>query len=264
VWWIGLTTLGFAVMTLGTDVLIHGKTTWLHSPYKLLSILPFIRNIEPVRYMMVVWLGLALLTGFAVEQWWGKRTTSPWSRPALAGVTLAVGLIAPRHVIPSVPTGISPWFGTSQAQRLIPTNSTVLFYPYPSWLVNQPMLVQALDGVRYRIIGGQAIVNSGPGGVNWGVRPLTPSAVPDIFFRAYSKDVAIDSQTLFGATHYRIGPQPSVAAATKDFRTFTAKYHVNEIVVEKIRTWTLADRYLRAAFGTPLYTNRAVEIWHTS
>jgi hypothetical protein len=263
-WWIALTTLGFAVMTLGTDVLIHGKTTWIHSPYKLLSVLPFVKNVEPVRYMMVVWLGLALLAGFAVEHWWQKRTSSSWARFALAGVALAVGLIAPRHSIPSVPTGISPWFSTPQAQRLISTNDTVLFYPYPSWLVNQPMLVQALDSMRYRIIGGQAIVNSGPDGVNWGVRPLTPSAVPDIFFRAYSNDVAGDSQILYSANHYSIGPQPPIATATSDFRTFASRFHVNTIVVEKISNWGLADTYLRAAFGTPLFANGAIEIWHTA
>lgn len=259
--WMALLTFGLTAMTFGPDLLFHGRSTALYSPYKLLTYLPLLKNVAPVRYMMVVWFGLALFAGFAVDHFLQRPRRSLVTIAGLASVVLGVVLISPAQAIPSFNTSVNPWFHTPEASRVLRAHSTVLFYPYPSWLVNQPMLIQSLDAMRYRIIGGQAIVNSGPGGQNWGVRPLNPHAVPDIFFQAYISDVVADPQQLVAANHWHLGALPSLADGQRACVQFVSRYHVNEIVVEKVRNWQVADRYLRAAFGPPTLTPTGLEIW---
>lgn len=47
---------------------LHHHHVTVSSPYKLLTKLPYVENIEPVRLMFLAWLGIALLGGLALDR----------------------------------------------------------------------------------------------------------------------------------------------------------------------------------------------------
>ncbi len=170
---------------------------WL--PWRLLSKLPIFRNILPVRFAIFTDLALSLLIAVGIDT---ARGWSLWTRleptgdgtPVPAGkagaprvgahagrvpatFVLAFALVAALTLVPQwasyqVPiatqrVNLPDWFATVGPS--LPAGSTVLAYPFPmsATLLSEPMVWQAVDGMRFRLVGGYVKV-PGPTGA-----PLT-------------------------------------------------------------------------------------------
>jgi hypothetical protein len=266
-------------MSMGEVIRNNGvKTTW-HSPYKILTTIKYFENILPVRFMYFVWLGLALLGAFGIDliikgrrvpTHAGEVAARSSSRhtarvvSACAVVGLVAVSLAPARGYPMVPTIVPQWLTTQAARDAIPSNSVVLYYPYPLLISNHSLLNQASQGYPYKIIGGEAIVGDASG-VNVGIQPLTPLALPSVFIRSFAclvnPPVGTPNCLKDGPIvplHIYLPPMPALNAATiAQFRLFIVKNHVSTILMEQAQTpqaqYVLP--YLTASFGQPMSEN---------
>ena len=189
--YVGLTVLVFLVVSapvwfkdrLAWVVLAVGLSSWLFSlgtasawmPWRLLERAPLVGQIAPGRFCVGTAFAVALLFALSVDRWWRfavrhyeRRDETHHSYNArslrivgafLSAVTLATLIpIGAAYSFPFVINSkpMPPWFRKA-ALRLVP-GTVVLTYPYPGGLEQQAMAWQAVDGMRFRIVGGWGIV----------------------------------------------------------------------------------------------------------
>ena len=133
----------------------------------------------------------------------------------------------------------------------IPANSVVLFYPYPTLYYNHAMLDQAVGGYHYKIIGGEGLEGNAQG-VNVGIQPLTPLALPSVFIRSFF----VPPRPTGSVTplNIKLPDEPSLTKATiTQFREYVVRNHVATLVIEDSTSAPsqLVLPYLTAAFGAP-------------
>ena len=264
-----LTLAALLVLSLGSRLDVTGATTGIPLPWAALSKLPFLNSVLPVRLFIVASLPVGLLLG------WGLDRALAWarsSRPGAPGASRArVGLVvvaalgillslAPAHDYPSTPTRAPSWLGGAQASALVPAGSVTLFYPYPTLVNNRPMLFQAVDQFRYRLIGGQGIVTTTRPNRH-AIGPLPPFELPTVFLRASTGELTTPRpQTFFALPTL---PKNDSATAAR-FIDFVADNGVTAIVVTDATSpgAELVSAYLRRAFGDPVVAaGGTVEVW---
>ncbi|HEV3328281.1 MAG TPA: hypothetical protein VGZ33_02695, partial [Acidimicrobiales bacterium] len=282
---IGTVLLGaLLVLSLGDRLNVTGGSTGIPLPFALLSKLAFVDSLSPVRLFVFIGLIVALLCAWGLDRaiaWarprptvqpdlrhaWARptaRATRPhaWTRPAVVGVAVvAVALsLAPAHPYPSSSTNVPAWLDSAQGVDLVPAGSVVLFYPYPLLTDNQPMLFQAVDGFRYKIVGGQGIVATSRADRH-AIGPLWPYLLPAVFLRGSTGELATPPHR----TVFALPPLPSRDAATvREFRTFASVNGITAIVVNEARSIgaQLAIAYLTDAFGPPtLAAGGTIAVW---
>jgi hypothetical protein len=195
-----------AVLALGRTLLVDGTETHIPLPYAVLAHLPLVRNALPVRFELFAQLAAALLCAIGLDRAWSwLRVRVPGhSVWAVAGAAvLGAVVLAPR--VPDVPYPsapvVVPAFVSAGASE-IGDNDVVLTSPYPLNPNVDAMLWQAMNGMRYRLLGGYILVRGADGhGTN------TPSVLPP--------------------WHHTAGQPFDVRAAIVDYIT---RYRVNDIV----------------------------------
>ena len=248
------------VLSLGDRLNVTGAATSIPLPFAILSKLPFVDSVSPVRLFLLVGLLVALLSAWGLDQAvaWVRRPSvdagvrSRWVRPTAVGAAVAVVVLSllPAHPYPSSPTGAPAWLDSAQGHALVPAGSVVLFYPYPTLFDNQPMLFQAVDAFRYKIVGGQGIVKTARANRH-AIGPLWPYDVPAVLLRAASGELS----TPPADTEFALPPlAPRDAATVRDFRTFASVNGITAIVVNDAASpgGRLSIRYLTDAFGPPV------------
>jgi hypothetical protein len=149
------------VFSFGPTLMVDGHSTGIPLPFRLLTAMPFLNSLVASRFSLYVGLFAALLLAVGVDRLRasGYGRIGP-GRPAavaalLIGVTALVPLI-PAWPYPSSPTAV-PTFFASGAVDAIPSRSVLLTYPYPDYPFAQPMYWQSLDGLRFKMPGGDLI-----------------------------------------------------------------------------------------------------------
>jgi hypothetical protein len=280
---IGTVLLGaLLVLSLGVRLNVTGASTGVPLPFALLSKLPFVDSLSPVRLFVFIGLLVALLCAWGLDRaivWarptvqheprraWARSTRQStrrhaWTRPAVVGAAVvAVALsLAPAHPYPSSSTNVPAWLDSAQGVDLVPPGSVVLFYPYPLLTDNQPMLFQAVDGFRYKIVGGQGIVETSRSDRH-AIGPLWPYLLPAVFLRGSTGEFATPPHR----TVFALPPLPKRDAATvREFRTFATVNGITAIVVNDARSIgaKLSIAYLTDAFGPPtLAAGGTIAVW---
>lgn len=265
-------------MSIGRVLRIDGKKNFvltvgshhltLYSPYKLLTHIPYVENIEPIRLMYLAWLGIALLGGYALQRLlaWQRAARSAGAHGVAPGglnalvlmrgaVTVGVATLVVVSLWPARPTRLAPtevasWLTSSQMDATIPANSAVLFFPYPTLVSNHPMLDQAVGDFHYKIIGGEGLYGNASG-KNVGIQPLLPIDLPTVFIRPEVSYVGANLASL----PFTLPPMPPNNAATAhQFREYVTNNHVSTIVMEFATSppALVVKPYLVAAFGAPV------------
>jgi hypothetical protein len=143
---------------------------------------------------MYVAFFIGILLALGLDSWWVTvrerrrqgAVSAPWyaqgpRRTALriggAVVVLAavVGLL-PRWPYRSFPVQVNAAQRVN-GLRMIPDGAVVLAYPYPTSFDDEAMLWQALDGMRFQLLGGYALVRGERGTATVFPRVLQPSLV---------------------------------------------------------------------------------------
>lgn len=149
------------LFSFGPTLLVDGHSTGIPLPFRILTVFPFLNSLVASRFSLYVGLFAALLLAVGIDRLRssGYGRIRPGRPAALAALLIAMAALVP--LIPawpyaSSPTAVPTFFATS-AVDAIPTNSVLLTYPYPSWPFAQPMYWQSLDGLRFKMPGGDLI-----------------------------------------------------------------------------------------------------------
>jgi hypothetical protein len=196
------------LLSLGPRLIVDGHVTALpfDLPFRKLDHLPGVDNILPARFSLyVVWF-IAILLALGLDEFHknaaARRRLTPGAF-ARGGASLiargrgaATVLMASATVL-SVVTLLPAWPYVSyrvtinaserpKALAVIPTGSVVLTYPYPTTFFDAPMLWQANDRMRFKLVGGYALVPSKKGTATVFPERLEPAVVESMLVNSVS------------------------------------------------------------------------------
>lgn len=232
----------------------HVLASWM--PWRLVDRWPFLDDIVPQRFSLVVDLCAALLVGIGIDAARRAIRSAVDRRPlarraataAVAGLAVATCLstwwtfqvpLATRSI------AIPNWFRT-EAPRLEPSTVVLTYpFPYPSDGSSSPMVWQALAGMRFRLAGAYAKVPA-----------------PD------DRPLAIDRHRqpyafLAELTNAAAGPLPHLTAAVRrSLRAALMRWDVGEVVVtDRGRDPGLAVRAFTSILGRPPTAQDGAWVW---
>ncbi len=229
-------------------------------PGALLTYLPGLSDITPCRWMNEAVFATAFLSGIALDACFGQRLERRQQLVVFGLCGLTILSFIPNKAIDRAAAVAEPWFQTPTAARVMAKNPVVLTYPSVYDFFNGPMLDQAVAGINYRIVGGQAIAPALHGGTNQ-ITPLDPPQVFSVFTCSYfgSNDQSIN------VAGQSICPKPKLTPeTTQAFRRFIEKHHVEVIVWRSAGADPVTPRtYLRAAFGEGHHDSQDLVEWWT-
>jgi hypothetical protein len=240
--WTTVMALVSFVMALGPHLDLPGGSTSIALPFVLIERVPLVELVDPVRLSLFVALFVALALALGLDELHAARggrvvpgAAVQGGAPGPAGATAAeVGLVAvlaatsvlfliPKWPVATVATAAPPYFTSSGVER-IPPGSTVLSYPYPTPGAAQPMLWQALSGMRYETLGSYAL-NPGPDG---DASQFPTSLVPADVQRLFYGEQGVQSKT--GPPFPLAAHRPALVVSIRRFLTDQA---VGTVVVER-------------------------------
>lgn len=234
------------VLSLGPYLIINARDTGIPMPELLLEHLPVFDSIVPARFGLVVSLFVAIVLAIGADRLFHALASHTDLRRGIAIAGVAVLVLSFVFIMPRAPirsqtlTGA----GTGAALDAVPPGTVVLTYPYTVFPWTEAMSWQATDEMRFRIVGGYAVVQ-GPDRTGLVNPPLlTPPFVQEFFTEAQG-----------GAAFWY--PIPHVDAHSKsDLCRFIARYDVGAVVF-----WDqgvdphLVKSYLLATLGAPTKTS---------
>jgi hypothetical protein len=197
--YLGLMIVAVYALSLGSKLVVDGHlvTIPFGLPFAKLDRLPGIDNILPVRLSLYVAFLVAVLVAIGIDAYrddfvarhgtsanTGRRLTVTLGRAG--GVILAASsLVAllPNWPYASVPVVIHK-AQQPTALAIVPKNSVVLTYPYATSFADQAMLWQALDDMRFRMLGSYALLRGPKGGADVAPDTLQPALVQAMFINS--------------------------------------------------------------------------------
>jgi hypothetical protein len=209
------------VLSLGPRLNVDGHHTVVRLPFAVFLHLPILDSILAGRFTLFIDLFVAFVVALGVD----RLRADLAGRPHLTGraVVLAVGALVvvallplvPRWPYPHVPVSTTtPTFFQTADVDAVPAGSAALTYPYAVYPENQSMLWQALSAMRFKILGGYALIPGPDQLAIDGPGPVEPAAVPDTLISDY------DGQ-----------PNPGPAATPGQLRTLVRRYDIRSLMV---------------------------------
>jgi hypothetical protein len=188
------------LLSLGPRLIVRGHAHALPFalPFHKIDRLPGIDNVLPVRFSLYVVFFAAILVAVGIDEARRRHVahrSDPSYRPRWSAITGRVVVIA--TALGAVLSLLPAWPYVSYAVRInpterpkglaiIPTGSVVLTYPYPTTFYDAPMLWQALDGMRFRLLGGYALVPNRRGRATIYPVRIEPSVVQAMLINSVS------------------------------------------------------------------------------
>ena len=250
-----------AALALGPTLVVDARATSIKLPMALLDHLPLVVNFIDARFALYVDLLAALIVGL-----WLDRLRAGWPRPparrasqrpwfratSVMAVVIALAALVPlvpRWPYRSSPTSVPAFFQTSAVRR-VPPGSVALTYPYPYYPNLQGMEWQAQASMRFRLVGGYALV---PGVDRVASHDPLPHYLPSV------------PATLVAGY---LGTRPSnvvagmSAATPSQVRAFLRHYRVATVMAEPVGARSGAIiRLLGAAIGSPPTRVDGIDAW---
>ncbi len=156
------------VLSLGSPVLLNGKSILGTGPFALVEAIPVLNNVLPMRLVLHSTIALFVILGCGLQ--WALENIRLRVGQALLGL-LAVAAVT---VIPGVQTSREvyvPEFYTESIAEVIPAGSVVKTVPRPlAWAephADEAMVWQSVSGFHYRETGGYFIGSSPDAGVTY-------------------------------------------------------------------------------------------------
>lgn len=249
------------ILSLGPRLTILGHVVGVSLPFEVLYHLSLLQDILPIRFSLFTELFAACALGIGLDCI-GRKVLSTvkkgkkkYHRYSLrwASTCFLVGFA----LFPLVPQ--LPYAGASSdvarglvgnSSRDILPGSVVLTYPYPVNPSLEGMLLQAMTGMKFKIVGGYSFVPLPTGRSTAAPTELTPVVVEEIFLYAYSgislggKKLSIDAETVTAE------------------RLFLHRYQIQTILLYDVgKNPALAARYLVAALGPPELIRSNLRVW---
>jgi hypothetical protein len=259
----GIMVVVTTVLSLGSQLIVANHNTGIPLPWDVLRHLPLANSVVTVRLSLFTALFAALLLARGMDDLRRRWRAPVGELPSesirdRAGLTSLLGLLGLAAVLTLIPawpfptTALAvPAFFTSPAVDRIPFGSVALIEPYPSVGEIQPQIWQATAGMRFRIIGGYALVRNRAGHSTNFASVLSPKSAQRFLWAEGTGDV------------YPPGAVPtddaSLACAT---RTFLVRYRVDS-VIQTARTANPAAlaTLFRRVIGPPTLMMQGTNVW---
>ena len=218
------------VVALGPRLVVDGRVTQIPLPFALFTRVPVLQDVTPSRLTLYVDLAAAVLMAFGVAYvaehagaamrsggaGGQRRRDAVVASLGIAGLAATLAPLVPTARYPTATLGPAAQFAGGRVARAIPAGAIVLSYPYPAYPLDQAMLWQAEDGMRFSLLGGYALRPDRDPALNKTPPPLTPAAVPELLSAAAGGAV---SPGLVDAAH-------------RQLVTFVLRYRVTTVVVQ--------------------------------
>lgn len=252
------------VLSMGPSLILWRRATGIALPMAVLERVPLLDGAVPARYSVFAQLAAASLLALGLDAALPARrrrrrtVQGAAGRLGLCTLWAGVALVPVVPVVPfsSAPAGVPSVFRTGTTPAL-GRGSVVLTYPYPVSPATAPMVWQAVDRFRFRLLGADALV-PGPGGQPTSIPPpLAPIAVQRLLLEAFGGPSA--------PSYGLLAPgRLAVSAAEVDaLRSFVRRWHVGTVLWTPAGTSPLVVlAAFRAAFGPPVRLG-GVDLWRT-
>jgi hypothetical protein len=258
------------ILSFGPHLVVHNRYTTIPLPWGALRHLPLANNVIVARFSLYTDLFAALMVGIGMNELrvrWresGLGRIAPDQRWTIAmqaraaSVTLlgALAVITALSLVPAWPlkttnASVPPFF-TSAAVSRVRYGSVVLISPYPSEIDVQSQLWQAVAGMRFRIIGGYALVSNPFGASTVNPAVLRPEAVQRFLWAEAT-----------GGPPYPAGGIPVEGEELAcQLRSLLLRYRVDAVVSTRdgVRPRRIVALYTRA-MGPPSYVGGGAVVW---
>lgn len=236
------------VFSLGPQLVVDAHQTTVPLPFDLLYHLPFVSSLIDSRLSLYTDLFVAVLLAVGIDHLHAdlrRRRWRPAERWGLVTLIAAIAVVplVPRWPYPSFPASVPHFFSSSEATR-IPDGGVVLAYPYPDGAEIQAMMWDADTSMRFRLLGGYALIPNSQKLATLNPFPVEPAIVP---------------ATLEGDF---TGQHPGATATARDVRSLLRTYHVSTV----ISSWSgsdpgQADALFASALGVAPEHVGGVDVW---
>jgi hypothetical protein len=264
------------ILSLGPQLMVAGHLTPVRLPFDLIGRLPLLWSILPSRFslyetfflIVIVCLALSDLSRSGarrlraedpIDQPAPVPSTNPRQTPRRFAPILAIVLVLatvvsliPRWPLPTVDTATEmPPFFTSAAANQIPENSIVLSYPFSVSPANEAMLWQETNKLRWRLVGGYALIPNANGSVSPWPPSLQPVAVQEFLgYEAMGPGGYLSKQ-----------PIPLTPGLVRELRTYIAHYDVQTVIFDPVgSTPAIVLSLFEKALGQPT-TEGGIDLW---
>jgi hypothetical protein len=222
------------VLSLGPSLVAYGHSTTIPLPFAAIDHLPFLKDILPTRFSFAEWLLIPITVALIIYEWekdLAKKHLPLNNTSRLRLIRSGQGLLMivvfitllPRWPYVSQQLNVPPAF--SAKSQIITKGSTVLAYPYPLLPIDQSMLWQATNGMRFKLVGGY-IQNVDPTGHESEFPALLPE--PSI------QEWLADEQ---GEQSLMTVPWPSASIVTsKDIRDYLKQNKIGSVIIDPHET----------------------------
>ena len=149
---VGLTAIAITVLSLGPHLHGLGRTSGLPLPWWIAAHVPVLKNVQPNRLMIFVFLAVGIGLALVLSQ---------LATAGRRGVAAAVAVVALVPLIPKLPLPVTPLvqpaFFTSDKVDVIPAGAVALTAPWAEGPQPAGFAWQFAAGFRYRQVGGYII-----------------------------------------------------------------------------------------------------------
>jgi hypothetical protein len=244
-----LTGLAAVVLSLGPSLHVGGRLTHIPLPGALIGHVPVLDNLLPARLMLYAFLLAAVLLAVFVDEMRRRRATAVAGGMVVAAIAVT---LFPRLPFPSSAVS-TPAFFTGAGVRQIPQDEVALVAPWVSSPVpDDPMLWQALSGMRFRMPEGYYQGPDRSGHRIYGPVPSTTSAVMEAIWargevRPLTAELRLRIAADLDAWSVRdilVGPMPHREEMTAFMTTLTGRAPVE---TGGVALWSHVDPRLLAA-----------------
>ena len=249
-----------AILSLGPFLYVDGKRTHVPLPFWIVSHLPLVDNLIPMRVSFEMSACLAAIVAFGLDDLRKapsrlRNTRGAPRRTARShtvGAVVVTGVVLAALVVTQLPRW--PYESTeavtlpTSLSRTIPSGDPMaITYPYASGPIEVlPLLWQAAAGYRFRLLGGYALHPDQNGNATLNPNPLSPNGLQAFLS---NKEIWLP---LLPVT-------PNLVATA---RTTVSRYHVRMILVDRSYPGgkDVVDLFGRA-FGASTETAGVFTLW---
>lgn len=245
-----------ALLSLGPHLTVDGMSTSIPLPFLIIGHVPILERILPARISFETATFFAALIAFGLDDIGQEAAllshmSKPGQRVLRCWRFVIVAVIFVVLVFTQLPG--SPYATTlgvtlsSNLNRIIPTGYPVtLTYPYD---FAEPMFWQAMDGYKFRILGGYAYFKSPNGQGTTQANRMNPPVLQEFL-------------TAQESSNY-LAPKLHISSTlVNDTRSTILDYHIRMIIVDRsLRGSGLVMQLFHDALGPPKASSGTLTIW---
>ncbi len=258
------------VLSLGSPLAIDGHPTRIPLPDALLGHVPLIDQLLPSRISLFTALFVGAVVALSLDRFRRTNPSRPTREASHVGdpdrgrtaqrlqraVVLLVAAVATAALLPrwpnrTVSTDVPSYFTSSDVDR-IPLGTVALTYPYATPLHAQPMVWQAVTGMRFSLTGGYALIPDARGVPTLFPSTLQPATVQHFFINEAG-----------GVPFYASPPVADNATLVTDVRHFIHRYRIGVVLVDPATPNSkTVEQLVRRTLGRTPVARGGMDVWY--